>query len=253
MSKKQNIQTFWTLSLLILFILLNALTISSCGTSNLSSEWIDDPTSIPANFAVGKIVDETSGHTSVVASAIFKGEGLTTVSFLDGTVELEDPQGNIIPLEIKTNRFGAPYYTAEIPAPLKLNSIYSFRVTLPSGRMIVNSIKTPGMDLEILSPETGTLVQKAAPLELRWSGWNTREAYILLSPETHRVLDVFESGGKLAEDDGLTVLLPESMRNVEQGRNVLSVARINRARANGFHPNSTVGAVILDSLSVTVE
>jgi len=246
-------QTLWTISHLIFLTTINAFALTSCGMSGLSSETIEDPTSIPAVFALGRIMDESSGRTSVVASAVFKGEGLSTVRFLEGSVELEDPQGNIHALELAYNRFGAPYYSTSLPGALQLDSFYSFRVTLATGRLIVNSIKTPASDLEIQSPEPGEVIQKTAPLELRWSGWNNREAYILIGRETHTILDVFETGGKLAEDDGHTVLLPESMKNVTTGPNILSLARINRSRANGFHPNSTVGAALVNSRPVLVD
>lgn len=251
-SRETDHQTAWSLSLLIVLAVLNAFVLTSCGMSGLSEETIDDPTSIPALFVVGRVTDESGSGTSAVASAVFKGEWLTTVRILNGSVELEDPQGSIIPLGIAYNRFNAPYYSATLPEGIQLGSFYSFRVTLASGRMIVNSVKTPQHELQIHSPEPGGVVLKTEPLELRWSGWNDREACILIGPEPQTVLDVFETGGKLAEDDGHTILLPESMRNLAAGPNVLSLARANRARANGFHPSSTVGAVLVESCPVTV-
>jgi len=233
--------------------LLAAVFTSSCGNSYLSSEPIEDPTSIPAVFAVGRIEDASSGEFSVTASAIFKGEWLTTVGFLDGLVELQDPQGNLHPMEQEFNRYGAPFYRTQLEGELQLDAFYTFRVTLPSGRLIVNSVKTPAQPLRIHAPAVGERILKAEPLQMQWSGWNDRAACILLSPEPHSLLDVFEVGGKLAEDDGNTTLLPESMQWVGTGPNQLSLARVNQARANGFALNSTVGAVLLVSQPVIVE
>jgi len=253
MKERTDPQLAWTFFLLMLSVILATVFQSSCGTSALSDEPIDDPTSLPAIFAVGKVVDESAGRTFATASAVFKGEGLTTVRLMGGSVELEDPQGNIHPMECSYNRLGAPYYTAPLPGSLELGAIYSFRVTLASGRMIVNSIKTPELDLQILSPGTGSTVAKRAPLELAWSGWNDRSALILIGPEQHTILDPFETGGKVAEDDGSTVLLPESMLALQPGPNLLSLARIGRTPANGFHPNSTVGAVLIATRPIYVD
>jgi len=253
MSSKSDPQLAWTTFLLILSVLLAACFNHGCGSSRLSYAPIDDPSSIPATFAVGKVMDEFAGRTFTLASAAFKGEGLTTIRLLGGSVELQDPQGNIHPMELSYNRLGAPYYTVVLTDPLELGAIYSFRVTLPSGRMIENSITTPDYDLEIVSPAVGSTIDKWRPLELTWSGWNDRKALILIGPQEHTILDAFETGGKLAEDDGSTVLLPDSLFNLERGRNLLSVARIDRTPANGFHRNSTVGAVLLATRPVFVD
>lgn len=253
MNARSDHQLAWTTFLLILAVLLAACVNSGCGSSRLSDEPIDDPSSIPATFVVGKVADESAGRTLTRASAVFKGEGLTTIRLLGGSVELLDPRGNLHPMELSYNRLGAPYYTACLSEPLELDAIYSFRVTLPGGRMIENAIKTPRHDLEILSPAMGSTIDRWLPVELSWSGWNDRKALILIGPEEHTILDPFETGGKLAEDDGSTVLLPESLLNLERGRNLLSVARIDRTPANGFHRNSTVGAVLLATRPIFVD
>jgi hypothetical protein len=238
--------------LLVPFLIALA-SLSGCGSSTLSDEEIEDPTGIPAVFAVSSITDGSLQEGKVTARAIFKGEGLTTVDLMNGEVEIEDPQGNIYPMAVGYNRLGAPSYKAELPREIELGAFYTFRVTLPSGRLIINSIKTPDQDLQVTEPFTGQVIERSEPVEVRWTGRSNRNVAIVIGPEQPNVLDFLQSGSANTADDGRSVLDPASMVRVREGENLLTVIRSRAARANGFHPGSRVGAVLLTSQPVIVD
>lgn len=246
--RKTDLRAFLLVPLLVIWA-----SLSACGSSSLSDEEIEDPTGIPAILAVSSITNESTRESKVFAGAIFKGEGLTTVELMNGEVEIEDPQGNIYPLAVHYNNLGAPSYNAEIPGAIELGAFYSFRVTLPTGRLIINSIKTPDQDLQVIAPFTGQVIQKSDPVEVTWTGRSNRKAAIVIGPEQPNVLDFLQSGGANTSDDGRTVLEPSSMVKVHAGENLLTIIRSRDARANGFHPSSRVGAVLLTSQPVVVD
>jgi len=237
----------------LIFLAAFPLWFCGCGSSASSYEEIEDPTGMPAIFALSHIENEMTGDVEVAAGAIFKGEALTTVRLLNGDVELEDPQGNIHPLELQYNPSGAPYYSVELLEGLDLGGFYTFRVTLPNGRLTTNTIKAPEQDLEILEPARGEAIETSQPLEVRWTGRSHRRVSILVGPETPDIFNFLEIGGANTDDDGSSFLDPESLVRVHPGDNLLSMIRYTSAHANGFHNSSRVGAVLLTSRPIKIQ
>ena len=226
---------------------------ASCGTSTLSDEEIDDPTSVAALFTVSKVVDEATGEEQVRAGAVFKGERLRTVEFINAEMELEDPQGNIHPLDLQYNRLGSPFYEVELDGDLELGAFYSFRVTLANGRLIVNSIKTPDEALGIVHPAEGDYVDKTADLDVEWTGRSAGKVTITVGPEKPNLFNMLAVGGIRVDDDGRASLTPTHLANVLRGDNTLTIVRSNETAANGFHPSSMIGAVLVNSQDVVIE
>ncbi len=223
-----------------------------CGASSRSSEEISDTTALPVHFALSRIYNEATEEETVKAEVIFKGEGFTTLKLFMGEVEIEDPQGNIYPLNLCYNNFGAPFYRAFLPR-LEFDSSYYFNVILANGRLISNSIKTPDDDLEILAPAEGQIIDKFEPLEVSWTGSGFGNVAAVISPQTPNIFNIFEIGGTVTHDDGRTIIEPEEMINVRPGNNYLTMTRRVNRFANGFGYFSKLTAVLITCQPVVVE
>ncbi len=242
---------FWTI-LTIFSGLALLTTFLGCGSSSRSSEEISDTTALPVHFALSRVYNEGTEEETVKAEVIFKGEGLTTVKLFRGQVEIEDPQGNIYPLDLCYNSFGAPFYRAFLPR-LEFDSSYYFNVILANGRLISNSIKTPDDDLEILAPAQGQVVDKFGPLEVSWTGNGFGHISAVISPQLPNIFNIFEIGGAVTDDDGRTIIEPDEMVNVRPGNNYLTLTRRVNRFANGFGHFSRLTAVLMTRQPIVVE
>jgi hypothetical protein len=230
--------------------------ILSCGSSEKSQEELTDLSTVPASFTISRVSDgrQNPPVTKVTASAAFKGEGLTFIELKNGKVELIDRDGRIVELPVRTNQFGAPYYTVELDTVLTLGQAYRFRVTLANGDVIENRVTTPSNDLEITSPTPYSTISKAQPLAVTWTGTNTgKNASIFIAPETPDIFSILGTAISPADDDGATTLTPEALAKLTPGSDyVLTVARGNIEPANGFKSGSWLGAFLISSIPVSV-
>jgi hypothetical protein len=230
--------------------------ISACGSSSKSEQAITDPSTIPASFSVNHIVDRTTNPLTdkESAGAIFF-EGLLTIAFQGGKVEIVDPQEAVTPLNLLYNTLGAPYYSVDLTTPLETDQPYVFRVTLANGTAIENRVNTPTHDLQITAPVSGGPVSKSAQTTVSWTGaTGTGNVSIIVSPNSPDtgISNIFHLGGISVLDSGTANLNPGNLQAVNPGQNVLTIVRSKIVHANGFAPNSTIGAFFVYSEPVNV-
>jgi len=226
------------------------------------------PSQITAQFAV--FSDATEGvsgsNTSAYAGAIF-WQGVLTKQVVDGMVEVVEPGGTTVPLNLALNPAGAPYYIVQL-ASLQLNQQYTFRVVLPDGIVIENSITTPAESLAITSPALGTSFHLNDWLVVNWTGSNPgrNAAIVMRRASTAEFFSVVGTGRIQTVDDGnfdgtvppapapgTTVANALEAGDVgTPGARYLTVTRKNSSGVNGFLAGSFIQGSLVYAREVQI-
>jgi hypothetical protein len=239
--------------------------ISSCGGSSTTIIFI--PSQVTAQFAVfSDATEATSGTTSAVYAGAIFWQGLITREVVDGLVEIVEPGGTKIPLNLAYNPAGAPYYIVQL-ASLQLNQQYTFRVTLSDGSILENSITTPADSLAITSPTpAGVTLALNDWLAVEWTNSNAgRDAAIVLRREsTAPFFSVVGAGRVQTPDDGSFDGMPPPVPGTTvqyamvagdvgtTGIRYLTVTRSNASGVNGFLAASFIQASLVYALEVQI-
>jgi hypothetical protein len=238
--------------------------VSACGTNTTTIEFI--PSQVLAQFAVFSDTTETAtgSTTQVYAGAIF-WQGILTRVVEGGSVEVVAPGGTAYPMGLQYNPSGAAYYLVSLPS-FELNSAYTFRVTLPSGTHIDNSVTSPQNALAVTNPVVGETKYLLDPLVVDWTGGipltTKRVAIVLRQTGAADFFSVVGAGRVQALDIGsydggilpvpITYAYAREAGDVGTGTRYLTVTRTETLSAGGFFAGSFTQASLISAIELVL-